>query len=228
MAEKRGYSVTDVLNGIIDFYQYGESKDSLRKKIQEVCEQIPSKDEKGKISNLWKTSNDGKKGSNHYFTETEKREIMKCPVLLNFFRDQYKKMVKEYGEIEGSDGDRAGVDESAYNFMCRFREIQLFGEQAEEANQANREYFTSRGYGDDPGMIFHPSEEELKQKKLEIMVEALFLRYYTPVDEEKLENDMTLARMGGGDDNTPETLKAYRSLKNGANYYNERNDTPSP
>lgn len=96
MAEKRGYSVTDVLNGIIDFYQYGESKDSLRKKIQEVCEQIPSKDEKGKISNLWKTSNDGKKGSNHYFTETEKREIMKCPVLRQQYRVVHRKTVLDF------------------------------------------------------------------------------------------------------------------------------------
>lgn len=225
MAKEKQYSVTEILDEIIDSYQYSESEGSLRKKIQEACEQIPSADEHGRVSNLWKTSNGGKKGSNHYFTESEKSRILHSPVLTDFIRERYNEIEKEIGGFTGSDDDRKKCSEPVFNFMCRFWEKVVLKEQEEEANQANREYFDSPDYlKKTPGIDLSPTPGEIMQKKIEIMMEALFLRYFTPVDVEKLERDMILVRLDGGDDITAETLKAISRLKDGSNYYEERED----
>lgn len=225
MAKEKQYSVTEILDEIIDSYQYSESEGSLRKKIQEVCEQIPSADEYGRVSNLWETSNGGKKGASHYFTESEKSQILHSPVLTDFIRERYNKIETEIGGFTCSDDDRKKCSEPVFNFMCRFWEKVVLKEQAGEANQANREYFDSPAYlKKAPGIDLSPTPGEIMQKKIEIMMEALFLRYFTPVDVEKLERDMILERMGGGDDNTAETLKAISRLKDGSNYYEERED----
>lgn len=68
------------------------------------------------------------------------------------------------------------------------------------------------------------SEQELKRIKFEMMIEALFLEHFTPIDEKKLREDMELRNMGGGMDNTPETFEAAKRLEKPTNYYSRKSE----
>ena len=63
------------------------------------------------------------------------------------------------------------------------------------------------------------SDAELQNKKLMLMVEALYLQQFEPIDEEELRSDMRLAGMWQGDDVTPDCVLAKMRLKQGSKRY---------
>ena len=63
------------------------------------------------------------------------------------------------------------------------------------------------------------SDTELQSKKLILMVEALYLQQFEPIDEEELRGDMRLAGMWQGSDVTPDCVLARLHLQQGSKHY---------
>lgn len=162
---------------------------NLRKKIEKILRNI-TVSKNGKSVSLWekacsgpskdksgKKSGQGKKGENkprYFFTEYERQLIFDSPDFRRYIAIQIddKEVAKD-------------VDEAA-----------------QEAKRLNRE---ERAYKDETPEVYYQRtmkeliededtsyiiEGKLRQKKLELMVEALYLKFFEPLDEMKLRDDM--------------------------------------
>jgi len=184
-----------------------EQSAALRKKLIVICKKIPAiltdEDGKSRASNLWEASvcPHGKR-PDHYFTEREVTQVLNSAEL-----DRYMKVYVlsnsdqsiKYRELEK---ESEALNEKYPQFM------------AEDLEHA----LSMREAGENP---FSVSYQEARQKAFEIMLEALFLRYFTPIDIELLRSDMEISAVMQSvpDQYTPETLAACKRLMDYTNYY---------
>ena len=195
------YTTKEILDELIEKYSLDEnSRDALRKKITSICKQIDVGEGK-KMTNLWdkaKHLGKGKKKPEHWFTENEKQRIYNSPSFKTYMSkicttDEQKK--KFENEVENE-------------------------RQAEQANQKEREYwetFDPKEFDND--YTHHGvTKEEVKQKKLEIMLEAVFLKFYEPIDEDLLESDMNTEYLT---DYSADRIASKKRLEKNA-YYKEK------
>lgn len=204
--EERKYYMREIVNELLQQYYLGENgidheyrektRENLRKKIKKICEQ-------NKVNGitLWERAtvlSAGREKEDHIFTDSEKRWILHSSELQDY-------MLK-----------RAKPEE--------YRRYQ----KAEELNQQDRDYFDALAEeqartGALNDGIYGPTAEQIRAKKLEIMIEALFLEIFTPIDEEQLVADLTAVYVADGTgDHTPMDVAAMERLQDNRNYYKRK------
>lgn len=205
------YSVSEIKKELKERYSLDDTyMETLGKAIQRYCEKIPVT-VGGKSTNLWDKigkRSPGKKNTSRCFTEEDKIRL-----LANWEFQQY---------LCNISGNEALKTHLAKRLEARKR--------AEELNRAEAEFWATADVDklrqeETDNTVCLVSEEEFRQKKIEMMLEALFLKYFTPIDERKLMADMVCRSMGGSVDNTWETELARERLQDGRNYYSERMQT---
>ena len=197
---KTTYTLSDIMDDLLrEYFVVNEGDtDALRKAVQRVCEKISI----GGVD-LWKKSTkykDGAKKPYHEFDEYERDLILTSPQIHRYvYRHKSPKEQPEYDEAE----KQAKMESKAE-------------QQALESGKVIADLQEAENENPDPVYI---SDAELQNKKLMLMVEALYLQQFEPIDEEELLDDMRLAGMWQGDDVTPESVLAKIRLRQGSKRY---------
>lgn len=197
---KTTYTLSDIMADLLrEYYIVNEGDtDALRKAVQRVCEKIPA----GKV-NLWEKSTkykDGAKKPYHEFNEYERDLILASPKIHSYvYRHKSPKEQTEYDEAE----KQAKMESKAE-------------QQALESGKVIADLQEAENENPDPVYI---SDAELQNKKLMLMVEALYLQQFEPINDEELRSDMRLAGMWQGSDVTPDCVLAKMRLKQGSRRY---------
>lgn len=194
-------------------------RESLKKTLMSICKTIPAV-KRGQDTSLYEKSKvyiDGRSKPKHIFTAREVEQI------LNNY-DLRKYIIKNQA---------VNSDELQKKFKQELAEEERYIKAAKERNKANKE-LTLLPTADDVGdSDYHSPEEErnylggdfytledVRREKLYMMVEALFLKYFTPIDEDLLFDDMNLYPYSAstGDNFTPEEMKAFERFEKKAYY----------
>ena len=203
------YSMNDLLDYFTREYYLDNTvyrRAALNKKIRKICENTPVY-VCGKEMTLWDKAaplQNGKKRRLYAFTD-EERDLL-CGKLYDYLYE-----ISEHREI-----------------LDQKREMQLSAE--EEADRANRadleameECFGQLKTGETLPSSFCVSDEEVIKKKMEIMIEAIFLQFNNPIDETQLRADLDTANFAQcGNNETAESISARKRLKNGTSYYTRK------
>lgn len=178
--------------------------DTVRKALERICKKIMiySGDSEGgqRYINLWeKATTKNGKATRYIFTERDKELAI----------SSYE-MIKYLSQWQNSES----VYPSAVDIMNNI-------EEAERQNNIARQYVEEKS--SEEGTVqneeeFGVSGRDLRSAKLMMMVEALFLQYFTPIDMVKLEEDLELYKLGAGGTSTPETVAAEKRLMDFLNY----------
>lgn len=183
-----GMTITKIVERIKRKYKLEideNEQNSLIKKLKSISKMIPAKttDQNGEsiMTNLFEASVclQGER-PDHYFTEHEVTLLINHPELNKYIKknlllDETKKA--EYEEFE----KKAKSWNQKY---FKYRE-----EDLEYTIKMRELYEQGYPYGEDPNFVPY---ERARRKALEIMLEALFLRYFEPIDIENLRKDMEI------------------------------------
>lgn len=200
------YTIQEIIQKIIDEYNLENSpslRDSLRKKIISICKELRTgTDDK----NIWEKSKilkENRKKPSHRFTASDKNTILTSPVLAQYLYDKFPRNHK-------------------------IKKLLEYTIKANKLNEADYEYFTSGAYEEDLKYIEERkcpdpiSDKDVYQKKKDIMLEALFLKFFTPIDTDKLRKDMEIVALTEPMENTIETVQAQERLDNPSCYYKNK------
>lgn len=227
MEEERNIPLGSIINSLINQYpiKFGEDKRGDKKAIKMLVRRFCEKQYglSGEDSqNLWerstiyeqKKTGGQKEHQSHLFTEEE------TDFLLNAEKLAWS-IIKTKVPPEQQEEAWAGWQERSGDRTEAARIL-------EEQRRYLEEYDPDEDLSDeDDG--FAVTEEELRAKKMEIMLEALFLRFFTPIDETLLKDDMLEMRYAPFTGITEETVKAERRLKTRKGYYyHERTEDEQP
>ena len=196
------YTAYELEEELIDRFSLedtAEFRDRFRKKIKSVCEKIQIKTDDGQI-NLWEYSEEeieGKKRHIHMFSEYEKKLVFNSTALRKYlykyssdesWKREYEKEIQSTKEVE----------------EMRKREREFY----EEINwdEYAQELNAYQHYG--------VSGEDLFKKKIILMIEALFLKYFTPIDEDRLQEDMETSNLYPETDYNEAIHAARKRLEN--------------
>lgn len=195
----RKYSTLQIANDVILRYSEGKlsvptgEADRIRKVLERICKQTIAT---GRTT-LWEKSTvKTGKAIRHEFSEHEKEMLMQSPELLKYLLSHERDYPKAKELLENI-------------------------EEAERQNNIARQYVEEKS--SEEGAVqneeeFGVSGRDLRSAKLMMMVEALFLQYFTPIDMTKLEEDLELYKLGAGGTSTPETVAAEKRLMDFLNY----------
>lgn len=205
--DERKYSLRRIIDELMTKYYPNDSvefrqrtRETLRKKIKSIAK---STNINGvciwQRATVWPA---GHKKEEHIFTSTEKMRLLESQELKNYL------LKTAQPEI--------------------YQEQNRLQKKAEELNEEDRDYFDA--LADEQARtgalndgIYGPTAEQIRVKKLEIMIEALFLEIFTPIDEEQLVADLTAVYVADGTgDHTPMDVAAMERLQNSANYYKRK------
>lgn len=197
-AKSAHYQASTLVRDILRAYNLKPSPtvvDKLRKKIESICADIKVTAD-GKEMSLWeKSAKPQGNQTRHYFTSAERVQILTSDVLREY-------IIKNM------------FDDKAAQAYCEAQK------EADEANLAYREMMDAVTYES----TFEQEQygirwDEVRQKKLEMMIEALFVKVFgARIDVDKLWTDMEISSMGGCQDNTPESIMAEKRLRDAKNY----------
>lgn len=226
MGYKDMYNTQKIIAEIFNKYEIVDepcNRGNMRKKLEAICKEIPAV-KNGLRTNLWDKSRfvpEGRKKAEHIFNDTEKNVILNHPktkeyVLKNLSvnSEELKQRLEE--EIaEKKELQRAADEINRHNWELQTlpEEKDVFTPEEYEQmiqEKADNEYI-------DPGFY---SMEEAHQEKLYMMIEALFLQHFTPIDEELLWKDMNVMPLLGSTntDFTAEQMKSIKRYENKAYY----------
>lgn len=197
-----------IIDEIINKFELDEKmcdRETLRKKLTAVCKQI-SAVKNGVATNLWDKSSirfDGQNKTQHIFNETEKNVILnhseiKAYIFKNFsvnskeLEQRLKQEVAEEKELK-KEADKLNKQNTKLDNLS-----ELDIDEYDELEDLTASYFYSR--------------EEAHQEKMFMMIEALFLKHFTPIDEELLWNDMNVVPLLAST-NTDFTVEQMRAIK---------------
>lgn len=200
---ENSYKISDIIKKIEDENSLDLSESErgkLRKKIISIFKKTPStrENEDGGYRNLFEASiRPTGERKDHFFSPDEVKSLLGLSELQDYITENFILDVQKSEELAR---DKASAEK-----------------QNRDAIRAAQEMLDEKGIEDYDGIV--TSSQELRLKKLEIMIEALFLRHFTPIDEELLRNDMTINSMvAGTSDHTAKTVRACNRLKNHAYY----------
>lgn len=190
-------------------------KDTFRDKFRKVCRMIPTEaiDKKGLpfMTNLW-TASVVKHGErkDHYFLEHEVSRVLNSPELDRYIQNQFMTIIK--GKERGTKGkEYKELEETAdewnkTSIQARIEEIELIEKIRQEINQPEYETLKKTPL---------VTRDDAKRQALEIMIEAIFLRFYEPIDMELLWHDMELRGVVNDQPNgySPEAVRDLKRLK---------------
>lgn len=170
-------------------------QDGIRKKIERVCQKILSTKD-GRATNLWDASateyaseENGKKFYRHFFSEADVERMLQNKELLLYL---YKRASEEGQKI---------LQEK----------IDLIAE-AERRENEYHEYLANLDHDalrKSDELTLSVSAAQVREREMYIMLEALFLRHFTPLDREQLITDMCEAQL----EYTTEYINIIESLK---------------
>lgn len=205
MAEFRNIKKREVIDEIINKYGFYESytdRELLGKQVKKICLAEPVT-QNGVTTNLWEYSNVGK-NKEHLFTRAEMEKIVThyelCKYLLGWKqkdkapkdKDKTEKTLHSIIDMHDRVENRIKSETEALRELNEPVKKNIISHYINETEQAYRLKETSN----EIETIY--TIEEVKKKKLEIMIEALYSRFFDPIDEELLHGDMeTRAIMSG-------------------------------
>lgn len=194
-------------------------RESLKKTIMSICKTIPVV-QKGKDTDLFEKSKvylAGRKNPKHIFTKQEVEQLLSNHNLRKYIINN----------------QAVNSEKLKQKFQQEIEEEEKYIKAAEERNRANWE-LTELPTAEELGITdYHSPEEErnylggdfytiedVRREKLYMMVEALFLKYFTPIDEDLLFDDMNLYPYSSSTDSnfTPEEMKAFERYEKKAYY----------
>lgn len=191
------YPLSAVMDKILIKYEIKSTPEKLMR-LRKAVERFC------KETNIWDTHKIQRgKREDHFFAEEELRMIVYSQKIHDY-------VIKNLLEPEQS------------------KRIKRLEDEADKLTEIQQQAWTDMEMEDTLNSGYHTvvSPEEVRSKKLEIMIEALFLRYFTPVDMEKLKEDMEEVAYSDSGDIWPETIAAMERLADGRNYYKEKPTSP--
>lgn len=200
---EKKYSTTDVIKALADKYDFPLDKDAhgrLRKKLERVCKDImvavEGSDEE--IS-LWDASKVSRgERPDHFFTHSELQILLINPEIETYIKKQIwdERKIEKYHKAQEK-------NEQFQTFLGSFDPA---------------EYYTTLGDGP-----VGPSQREIENKKLQIMIEAIFFQFYKSFKTELLTVDMwEVATVNEGEE-TIQSIEARERLENPIKSYCEKN-----
>ena len=233
--------LTDEILKKFDLEDDPTTRRRLNKKLTFICENIPAV-KNGSSTDLWKKTNilfKGRKKAEHIFDETEKNVVLNHPELKAYiFKNIYDEKDERRVHFEQEEQKAKQEEHKAKN------ELKELQKAAGEINKRNLELenlpeasdiFTDEEYANileeqaeneyvDPDFY---SREEAHQEKMFMMIEALFIKHFTPIDEELLWKDMNVMPLlsSTNTDFTAEQMRAIKRYEN-KDYYKplDKND----
>lgn len=196
-------------------------RENMKKKINEICKKTPAV-KNNVTTNLYNKSKitlPENKRASHFYTKQEQELIMNHPELIKYINKTISEISTEVKE--------------------KLKEEEKYIKAAEKTNRTNEkllngptaeDLFTPEEYAkmlQEEAEIYIKedefefySREDAHQEKLFLMVEALFLKFFTPIDEEQLWKDMNNKMLDGSLDIhfTPEIMKSIKRYNN-KDYY---------
>lgn len=177
-------------------------RDKIRQQIKRICEKI-SFHIGNEDKTLWEAARHGKntKKPRYFFTEEQKALI--------FCSDVFQEFIQRENRLDDMFHWEWYQFQNEVDKRIEALQTEDFDEDASNIGQ---EYFATR--------------QELQKVKINMMVEALFSVFFTPFNEEKLEEDMNLRKVVNSPvDETAETVAAeYRLFHPEGHYYERRKD----
>lgn len=181
------------------------TRGNLRKKITSISKEIPAI-KNGMHTNLWDKTRiqlDGRNKAEHIFNEKEKNTILNHHELKSYIlkylsvnseelEQRLKQEVAEEKELK-KEADKLNKQNTKLDNLS-----ELDIDEYDELEDLTASYFYSR--------------EEAHQEKMFMMIEALFLKHFTPIDEELLWNDMNVVPLLAST-NTDFTVEQMRAIK---------------
>lgn len=203
------YKLSEVVELIAKEYKFELNDgtiEKLKKKIKSICEdiKIETKGNDGQLikTPLWQVSKRGQNSrGDHFFTYEELQMILASEALYDYIQNNVRPI--EYAERLKKDKELAEQWTTAARADSCTKPFEIPSNLSATVHSSVK-------------------EEDLEKKKFKIMIEALFLRYFTPVDMDLLRSDMELVDCDSGtDEYTPKFVAAYNRLKNNCGYYEE-------
>lgn len=209
------------------------TRNNLKKKVESICKSIYVSDtlDPKKIINMWDASRrqfPGRKRYDHAFSERDIGRILSNP-------DFKKYLLKQVN----SDLELFEKESEKHKELCKVKqqlekEIEYEEALQKEADRDNDYTLHKDGLPMDIPMTddehtmllgLH-SREDAKKLKMEMMLEALFLKFFTPIDENMILHDLNYVASFDyfAGVTTPEALKIKKRLEN-KEYYKEKAKT---
>ena len=200
------YETGEVVDAVIKTYQLKKSiidRETTIKKIHAICKSISVGTGRNRTTLFEKSKYipKGKKATRHRFTENEKKQILNSTDMKIYILKILKKNPNATNEL-------------AHVKALLKHEVEL-AEKAEQLNDLQRDMYAEIApTQEDNDTVYFYSMEDVKNKKMEIMLEALYLKFFEPIDEELLHMDMeTKALVAGTTDNSAETMASIYRLE---------------
>lgn len=229
--ENEMYTLSEIVQELLKSYKTVRPNDeaNLRKKIEKLCRTIMV-DER---HNLWEYSardSKNEKKPRHFFTASERKGILlsseiRSYVLKHISTEEYKKFMEAKKKADELNKQAMEYEE--------YKQSQEEATWPEELTQAEYDYAKrlesymdstpTPFWSDDIGKV---NADDVKKKKLEMMLEALYLKFFEPIDEDALLRDMSDAIIPGDLLHTAESVIARDRLKAGAAYYCKEKQKP--
>lgn len=220
------YNTEKLTDEIITAYHLDSkmiSRKSIQIKVQDICKNIIVCDGQSE-KDLWTKSKrlpEGKKKAEHVFNEREKDLIINhielkkyiiknLPLNSKELKEQLKIEIKEKAELSKA-ADELNRQNAEFDNLPNSDGI--------EFEESTTEYVGYSEYEDYLDLSFY-SREDAHQEKMFMMIEALFLKHFTPIDEEILWKDMNAVPLLASTNTnfTPEIMAAIKRYKN-KDYY---------
>lgn len=229
------YSTKQLKDLIINEYKLlhsADNRDAIYRGLKRICKDIKVKDPMNEYKeiDLWEYTQftiDGK--THHKFTEWDIERIFGDLKFMKFIITRVKDDMELTKVTNKNKYDE--LSKMLIRLKAEYEHEKKLEKEAKELNYISKtdnaqppEWFkrTDVEFIIDSGIYNY---DDLKLKKMEIMIEALFLKFFTPIDEQQLLFDMNY--VAGHDyfagDITPDDLKIKERYENNA-YYTERND----
>ena len=186
------YDLPYILDELLSRYYAPNEQDAanLRKKVEAVCREI-----KIGNTNLWeKAKQPYGKQKRYRFTAKEREEILKSDKLRVYI-------------------DKNKVSPQDYEDYLRLTAQNEKYQAALEAGYCGPDM-------DDTGTDgMTVTIADMRRKKMELMLEALYSMYYQPINEDELWQDLLLDAARQEDDVTDDCDRARKHLEQGIQYY---------
>lgn len=199
---EKKYSTTDVIKALAEKYDFqlnGDTYGRLRKKLERVCKDIMvNVEESDEEISLWDASKVSRgERLDHFFTHEELQILLINPDIETYVKKQIW------------DGEKIEKHHKAQEKNEQFQKFLASFDPAE--------YYATLGDG-----LAGPSQQEIENKKLQIMIEAIFFQFYKSFNIERLTSDMWELATTNEDGETIQSIAARERLENPIKGYCEK------
>lgn len=195
------------------YYLPDNCDDALRKKIEDTCQNIVVSYNGKRISLREKTSMYFKKPSR------TKEYLEKKKSKMEYKTYQYKE--EDINLIENEEGFKMYL----YNTSLMTNEqMNEYKENVNRAKEINKSWLHQGEtiYSEEYETEYSYSPCEIQKKVQEMMLNALYNKFFTPINTELLEEDLNIRLTATDGSETAESIASAKRLLNDSNYYEEK------